>query len=162
LEAHPQVKSAQGVALFWPIVERGEVDLRALDFVLRARGVRVYYPVMEPSARGFSTGFRLSEDVAELDERGGTFAAPPPSAPMAARGDIDVVIVPALAADVRGHRVGYGKGYYDATLPDVCPPASSILVVFDFQLEGELPSEDHDQPVDFVVTEKRSLTVAQS
>ncbi|HSO33048.1 MAG TPA: hypothetical protein VLT33_11030, partial [Labilithrix sp.] len=44
LEAHPAVASACTVALFWPIVSKHEVDLRALDASLRARGVRVAYP----------------------------------------------------------------------------------------------------------------------
>ena len=52
----------------------------------------------------------------------------------------DVVVVPALAVAADGHRVGYGIGFYDATLPDVCPPAAAVMVAFGFQLLAEVPS----------------------
>jgi 5-formyltetrahydrofolate cyclo-ligase len=61
--------------------------------------------------------------------------------------------VPALAATPDGHRLGYGKGFYDATLPDVCPPALAIAVVYSFQLLAELPVESHDHRCDLVATD---------
>src|SRR5450631_2411562 len=51
LEAHPVLRAAKSVALFWPIVERHEVDLRPLDASLRARGVKVAYPWIDPETR---------------------------------------------------------------------------------------------------------------
>lgn len=157
----PEVREARAVALFWPLVERGEVDLRALDGELRARGVRVYYPVQEPGAAGaFFTGFRLTTSIADLAERGSRFLEPSPDAPLAARGDVDVVVVPALAVDSVGQRTGYGAGYYDATLSDVCPPARAVIVAFDFQLLAELPREPHDVPGDIVVTDRRVMRPA--
>lgn len=154
----PELETVRGVALFWPLLERGEVDLRELDTGLRERGVRLYYPVQEPHQNGaFFTGFRLTTSISDLTERGSRFVEPPPDAPLAERGDVDVVIVPALAVDASGHRAGYGAGYYDATLADVCPPAHSVIVAFDFQLLAELPVEAHDLPGDVVVTDRRVL-----
>lgn len=154
LAAHPKLQQARAVALFWPIVERGEVDLRPLDAQLRRAGVRIYYPSMRRMADGvLETGFRLVTRVEELVVRGRSFAEPAYDAPLAERGDIDLVIVPALAAAPDGHRLGYGAGFYDATLPDVCPPAMSIVVVYDFQLLLELPTEAHDWQCNEVVTD---------
>ena len=99
------------------------------------------------------TGFRLTTPPSELVERGRGFHEPPPDAPEAQRGDIDLVVVPALAVAVTGHRIGYGAGYYDATLPDVRPPALAVIVAFDFQLLAELPSEADDVACDLVVTD---------
>lgn len=154
LLAHERVTLAKGVALFWPMLERREIDLRPLDLQLRARGARIYYPAMVANALGgIETSFRLVSNLNELAPRGKRFAEPPPEAPLATRGDIDVVVVPALAATPTGHRLGYGAGFYDATLPDICPPAFSIVVVNDFQLMLELPLETHDVRCDEVVTD---------
>jgi 5-formyltetrahydrofolate cyclo-ligase len=155
LLVHPRVSTAKGIALFWPMLERREIDLRPLDRQLRARGVKIYYPSMTPTGEGdMSTGFRLVAAVEELVVREHRFAAPSPAAPLALRGDVDVVVVPALAAAPNGHRLGYGAGFYDATLADVCPPALSIVVVHDFQLMLELPLEPHDRACDAVVTDR--------
>jgi 5-formyltetrahydrofolate cyclo-ligase len=157
LEALSLFRSARSVALFWPMEEKHEVDLRSLDSAARAADKTLYYPFMEKTEAGFLTGFRRSDDASRLEERGQRFAEPPPDAPVAARGDIDLVVVPALAAAADGHRIGYGAGYYDATLPDVCPPARSVVVVFDFQLLAELPSDEHDVSCDVVLTDARVI-----
>lgn len=156
LEAY---RSADGVALFWPIEDRREVDLQSLDALARAANKRVYYPFMEPSGEVIRTGFRLVTQPSEMVERGRGFREPPADAPEARRGDIDLVVVPALAAAVTGHRIGYGAGYYDATLPDVRPPALAVIVAFDFQLLAELPSEAGDVACDLVVTDAGVLDV---
>ncbi len=158
LEALPSVVAAKTVALFWPILEKHEVDLRALDATLRARGVRVAYPAIDPETRGMCFRFVASE--AELAERGFGFREPPPDAPACARGELDVVVVPAIGIAPDGHRIGYGAGFYDRTLPTVAPPAVTVGVAFDFQLLAEVPATEGDVPVDVVVTDTRTLTVA--
>jgi 5-formyltetrahydrofolate cyclo-ligase len=156
LMAQPRVSAAKAVALFWPMIERREIDLRPLDLMLRARGVDIYYPFMTRTDPGeITTGFRLVADLAELTLRGQRFVEPSPAARRAECGDLDVVVVPALAATKLGHRLGYGRGFYDATLPEFCPPAYSIVVVHDFQLMLELPCESHDRACDDVVTDRR-------
>ena len=154
----PELADARALALFYPLLERGEVDLRPFDAHLRERGISVYYPFMTPrETGGYSTGFRLTQSLAELEERGLGFLEPPLDAPIARPGDLDWVIVPALAADSRGHRLGYGSGFYDATLADVAPPAHTAIVVYDFQLLAEVPTEAHDVPCNLVVSDARTL-----
>lgn len=153
------VRGARGVALFWPMVERGEVDLRPLLGILRERGVSTFFPFMEPKEGGFSTGFREVRGESDLVECGRGFVEPI-AGPVAVRGQIDVVVVPALAVDSRGYRVGYGAGYYDATLGDLCPPAVSVVVCYDFELMAELPVEKHDVHCDLVITDSRTLPSA--
>lgn len=151
----PELIEARSVALFWPILERGEVDLRGLDAQLRARGASVFYPFMDPQPEGgFVTGFRRTEAMEDLADHGRGFLEPRADAEVAHPGDVDLVIVPALAADARGHRIGYGAGYYDATLADVCPPARAIIVVYQFQMLAELPTQSHDVACDVVVTDE--------
>jgi 5-formyltetrahydrofolate cyclo-ligase len=158
LLALPVLQRATGVALFWPLEQNREVDLRSLDAELAARGVARYYPFMDPStdAQGgasFTTGFRRVESTSTLADRGHRFLEPPPAAPVAERGAVDVVLVPALVVTPTGDRLGYGAGFYDATLPDLRPPARAVIVAFSFQLVGELPVLEHDVRCDGVVTD---------
>lgn len=151
----PPLQQARAVGLFWPRAAHGEVDLRPLDSSLRERGVAVYYPFMDAKGQGaFSTGFRLVERVEQLQPRGRGFAEPAPDARTAVAGELDVVIVPALAASPDGHRLGFGSGFYDVTLPDFRPPALAVIVVFSFQMLAELPSLEHDVACDVIVTDR--------
>lgn len=152
LEGLDCVKGAKAVALFWPIVDRREVDLRPLDAALRARGVRVAYPSIDPETREMC--MRFVADAAALEERGLGFEEPPYDAPAAARGDLDVIVAPGLALDARGHRLGYGAGYYDRTLPVYAPPAIALAVAYQFQLLVEIPTSKTDVAVDWVVTDE--------
>jgi len=68
--------------------------------------------------------------------------------------NIDIILVPGIAFDKEGHRIGYGFGYYDKFLAKVTK-AVKIGLCFDFQVVDKIPRETHDVPVDFVVTEKR-------
>ena len=73
--------------------------------------------------------------------------------------EIDLVIVPGVAFDCAGYRVGYGKGYYDKFLNDF--DKEKIGLAFEFQTTKELPKEDHDVVVDKVITEKRIIKCDQ-
>ncbi|MDF3066293.1 MAG: hypothetical protein K0R38_1894 [Polyangiaceae bacterium] len=153
-------ESAGSVALFYPMEDRKEVDLRALDAVARAAGKRVYYPFLEQRGEAWVSGLRLTSSLAELAPRGSRFFEPSPGAEQAARADVELVFVPALAVAPSGHRLGYGAGFYDSLLPDVCPPGKAVAVAFDFQLLMELPTLPHDVPCDLVLTDKRTLVAA--
>ncbi len=71
-------------------------------------------------------------------------------------------MVPALAVTDTDHRLGYGRGFYDVTLPDFCPPALSVVVAFDFQLLAELPVLEHDVACEVVVTDARVIRAGKS
>lgn len=150
---------ARNVALFFPMEERNEVDLRALDAEARRQGKRVFYPFLEARGEALVSGLRLTHAFADLAERGQRFHEPPLDAPEAVRGDVDVLFVPALAVAPSGHRLGYGAGFYDSLLPDVCPPAKAVAVAYDFQLLVELPTLPHDQACDWVLTDARDFAV---
>lgn len=66
----------------------------------------------------------------------------------------DVIIVPTLGFDSRLHRLGYGKGYYDRFLVNQ-PQAKKIGLCFELGKIDKLPIEDHDIPLDMVITEER-------
>lgn len=69
--------------------------------------------------------------------------------------DLELIIVPAVAYDRRGNRVGRGKGYYDRLLSRT--GAYKIGVAYDFQLFDEVEAEQFDVPVDVVITETNTI-----
>ena len=70
--------------------------------------------------------------------------------------EIELVVVPAVAYDRTGNRVGRGKGYYDRLLRDTA--ATKVGVGYDFQLlDEEIPAEEHDVAVDVVITESHRI-----
>ncbi len=66
--------------------------------------------------------------------------------------EIELIVVPAVAYDRRGNRVGRGKGYYDRMLGDT--KAIKIGIAYDFQVFDEIESDPHDVPVDIIITDK--------
>lgn len=70
---------------------------------------------------------------------------------------IDLLIVPGVAFDLKGNRLGYGGGYYDRFFPLLKQGTPLVALVFDLQIQPEIPVEKWDQPVDIVITEKRII-----
>ncbi|WP_341481741.1 5-formyltetrahydrofolate cyclo-ligase [Rhodothermus bifroesti] len=151
----PELLQAQTVMLYWPLLERREIDLRPLAFWLWERGVQVALPVVVSTATGtpmlearrFQTIAQLATGPWGLQEPYNTPRVPPET--------LDVVLVPALGAGRNGYRLGYGKGYYDAFLRGlaactICPVYAACLVDF-------VPPEAHDVPIRILVTEHEIL-----
>ena len=133
---------------------RAEADPSALLAAARAAGKQCALPRVEQD-----TG-RLAVhrwDEGDLLERGAFgVPEPSPSAPTVPLEQLDLVVVPALALDERGHRIGYGKGFYDLLLPTL-PNAVRCAVAYDFQLVAEVPEMPGDERVDVIVTDARVL-----
>ncbi len=73
--------------------------------------------------------------------------------------ELDLVVVPGIAFDKNGHRIGYGYGYYDKFLKNLNKNTAKIALAFDFQIVDKIPEEKHDVPMDIIVTEKRILKI---
>ena len=69
----------------------------------------------------------------------------------------EVILVPGVAYDVHGRRLGYGGGFYDGLLSEVASSVPRIGLCFDLQLVDEVPAGEADEPVDIVITERRSV-----
>lgn len=151
LLALPQISAGLRVALFWPLVDRHEPDLRPLDAALRSQGKRLYYPTMTPPY-----AFAETASIEQLVPNSRSFFEPAPGAPLAAEGSLDVIVAPALALSLDGTRLGYGAGFYDRALGKQRPPAVVIGVCYHNELLRALPCAAHDEAVDFVVTDELS------
>jgi 5-formyltetrahydrofolate cyclo-ligase len=69
--------------------------------------------------------------------------------------EIDLIIVPGVAFDKSGNRLGHGKGYYDKLLQNT--NAKTVGLAFEFQIVNEVPTESHDKAIDILITEKGKL-----
>lgn len=75
--------------------------------------------------------------------------------------DIDWILVPGVAFDLSGRRLGYGGGFYDRLLSQVSPQVARIAGAFDLQVVPTVPAAPHDLLVDAIVTEQRTLALSR-
>lgn len=135
------------VALYAAI--RGEVATDAIAAGARARGLDVLYPRIGLADRQLHF-HRVREEALVCGKF--RIPEPPAGAPEVEAAALAAVIVPALLFDRQGHRLGWGGGYYDTTLPRAAA-ALRIGLGFELQLVDRLPIEPHDCPVHLIATE---------
>ncbi|MFZ7127067.1 MAG: 5-formyltetrahydrofolate cyclo-ligase [Desulfobacterales bacterium] len=70
---------------------------------------------------------------------------------------IDIAVIPAVALDEKGGRIGSGEGYYDRLIPDLPITTRKVALAFDLQIVPQVPMESHDKYIDIIVTEKRTI-----
>ncbi len=143
----PEYKAA-GVIYTYYSVGR-EVDTRAIIAQALSDGKDVVLPVIiQP---GIMHPRRLGRSGCTVSGRYG-IPVPPDSESFVDLADIDMILVPALAFDYRGFRIGYGGGYYDRLL-ESCG-AYAVGLVRERMLLDAVPTESHDKAVDCIITEK--------
>lgn len=120
---------------------------------------RVLLPVTRSGAAGEPLALLWGVYVpgALVAARFGLLEPAEPWLPSSAVADADIVLVPALAVDRRGVRLGRGGGFYDRSLALCSPTAKLVAVVRDTELVDELPDEPHDVRMTHVLTPKRGL-----
>lgn len=159
-----------------------QLALLALDEYLRADTVALYAPahketdtglilaeafragkrVLYPAVCGHEMVFRPVNDVAELQAGAFGILEPCPTSPDHHADEADLVVVPGVAFDLSGHRLGYGKGFYDRFLNNSGRSAHLVGLCHDFQIvAGELPRDSHDIPMELVVSDKRVVRIGK-
>jgi len=153
--ALPAFRRADVLALYSPILN--EVFTEEIFHEALRLGKTVAYP----RVRGESLDFVVVASPQELAP--GTFGVLEPLGsrliPSAA---LDLVLVPGVAFDLEGNRLGYGKGFYDRVLCGAGRPGLSIGLCFELQMVERLPVEDHDQCLDLLMTEEREYSFTPS
>ncbi len=142
----PQVVNARSVMAFSSF--GSEVDTSSLLEHLSSDDVRVILPRVEGSAIA-----AVAYDPGDPVRRAAFGGLEPSDGEIVPPEEIDVVIVPGLAFDRSGHRVGYGGGFYDRFVLSLRPDAVTIGVAFSQQIVDAVPHGSKDRPVDLIVTE---------
>jgi len=70
---------------------------------------------------------------------------------------IDIAIIPAVALDEKGGRIGCGEGYYDRLIPNLAITTRKVALAFEEQIIQQVPIESHDKHVDIIITDKRII-----
>lgn len=149
----PEYRQAQTIFAYWSTDE--EIDTHAILADARQRGKRVCVPkclkghrmIARPNLLG--SGFDRSRHLA--------IPEPGEQCPEIAPEEIDLCLVPALACDASGIRLGYGGGFYDRFLPQTA--ACRMVLCAQERFLQQVPAEQHDMHCDCVVTENEVMRV---
>lgn len=143
IELLREFKKSDVVALYYPI--KGEVNLLPLFYRYKRNKIFVF-PRIEGENMIFS-------QVRELDEmKIGKFGIMEPVNEIFPLKEIDLFIVPGIAFDPDGYRIGYGKGYYDKLISQKLAHQCTVGVCFDFQMVDSIERDEWDVRVDYVIT----------
>jgi 5-formyltetrahydrofolate cyclo-ligase len=137
-------RAARVVGLYRALPSECGTDLLAAAFK------EICYPCVVPSQRELV--FRRSGAFVA-----GALGIEEPTGPLVPLSEIDLLVVPAVAVDLRGRRLGRGRGHYDATLAAF--RGVSVALVLEAQLVPEVPVGEHDRPVSAVCTEARLIVL---
>lgn len=143
----PELEQIESIALYAPI--RNEVETKGLFSHLSSQK-RVLYP----RVKGERLEFVPVRSLADLSQ-GSYGVLEPEEGDQEDLGEIGAVVLPGVAFDLRGERIGFGKGFYDRTLAHY--RGVKIGLGYDFQVLPEIPRDDHDVFCHLVITEKRTV-----
>jgi 5-formyltetrahydrofolate cyclo-ligase len=150
----PEVAAAGTIAAYYSLGT--EPDTHSLVFALWKRGSYVVLPVLLPDGDLDWASYEGPDSLAPGPRGLLQPAEPPRGTGTVARAD--VVLVPALAVDVRGRRLGRGGGSYDRALARVGPQVPTIALLYDSELLPAVPAEGHDQAVRAVARPGHGIT----
>jgi 5-formyltetrahydrofolate cyclo-ligase len=142
------IEPGQTVSGFWPM--RSEADTRPLMYALRQRGARLALPAILDKT---TIVFRELVRGAQMIDMGFGTVGPGPEAAVLVP---ELMLVPLAAFDGRGHRIGYGAGYYDRAIARLVGRGLKpklVGIAFDCQHVEAVPDEAHDVALDAILTE---------
>ncbi len=142
LEAHPVFRQAHTILLYHSLPD----EVCTHDFI---RKWSAYKQVLLPVVAGNDLELRRYTGPADL-KKGAYGIEEPVGEPFTDYNSIDLAVIPGVAFDVHGNRLGRGKGYYDRLLPHL-PHAYKIGICFPFQLLEEIPTEVQDISMDEII-----------
>jgi 5-formyltetrahydrofolate cyclo-ligase len=133
-----------------------EWDVRPLAQAALDRGKSIVLPRVDVATRRLVL-HRVDDLDADVAPGFHGIPEPLPRAAIVRPADVDCVLVPGVAFDPAGRRLGYGGGYYDRLLPHLRPGVPRIAGAFDVQIVDAVPVDAHDLAVDIVVTPTRTF-----
>lgn len=143
-------QAGQVVSAYWPISR--EIDTTGILERLIEEGITCVLPIVQPDSRVLKFAV-WNDSEALIESKMGVYE--PPQNENTVYKDPDILIVPLLAFDRQGYRMGYGGGYYDATIADLAARKKITTVGLAYAQQAvifNLPREEHDQKLDWVIT----------
>ena len=156
LAASEIFQNASALLVYAPL--EGEINLLPLVRIARERGIPVAFPRCDVETN--TMRFYCLLPTARLTEGAYRIPEPPDDAPLCEPDERALCILPALSFDPRGARIGYGKGYYDRYLATF--PGIRVGAVYSKMILKTVPTEPHDLPVSFLVTERGVRTCSDA
>ena len=120
-------------------------------------GKQVFVPLLDPGGENLQASRIPSMDIDFVIGEYGVRQPAPKFRDVVPFSNIDFVVVPGLAFDNFGNRIGYGGGFYDKFFKKITRDVSRVAVSYDFQLFNVVPHSDLDEPVHFLITETKAL-----
>jgi 5-formyltetrahydrofolate cyclo-ligase len=151
----PQLRSARTILFFAPLP--GEMDLWPLLEESVSAGKMVALPWFDPATQTYLAR-RVENPACEIVAGKFGVREPAPGCVEIPLQKIDLVLVPGVAFDLSGNRLGRGKGFYDRLLAKIS--GVKCGVGYDFQLLEKIPAEPHDAKVNFILTPTRCVKIA--
>lgn len=140
-------KKAKNILLYLP--SHGEVDLG----ILLKKKLGKFFVL--PRVKGKKLDLFYVKNIGDTETARFQLREPKKHLPKAKIKEIDLALVPGIAFSLDGHRIGYGKGYYDRLLKKTkCP---KIGIAYDFQIVKNMPAQEHDVPMDIIITDRRII-----
>jgi len=154
LLALPEFSASSNVFAY--VSFRSEVE--TLDLIARClkKGVVVSVPLTLPAEHRLLP-YAITDTSRDLVPGYCSIPEPLQTLPLVDPTSIEVVVVPGSVFDAKGGRLGYGGGYYDRFLQAAAPQALRIGLAFDLQVVEAVPLESHDQQLDYLITETRTI-----
>jgi 5-formyltetrahydrofolate cyclo-ligase len=150
----PAVKEARTISTYLDI--GSEVRTRGLVEWALGNGKRIIVPVVERASRRLI----FSEFKAPDELERGAHGIPEPKREFrrpVALDQADVILVPGVAWDQKGFRIGYGAGYYDRSINALRTHVTTVGLAYEFQFIPSIPTSRYDRRVDRIVTERRII-----
>jgi 5-formyltetrahydrofolate cyclo-ligase len=135
---------------------RSEVETLPLIVHCLKKGVTVSVPLTLPAEHRLLP-YAVTDPDRDLAPGYCGILEPLPNLPPMDPASIEVVVTPGSVFDARGGRLGYGGGYYDRFLQNAAPQALRIGLAFDLQVVKAVPLKSHDQQLDYLITETRTI-----
>ena len=149
---------ARQILLYSP--DENEVDTEGLWQEARRQGKYVYYPRVTADKQ--EVEFVRRHDNEPLIPGVFDILVPPGENLLTSVAQTDLVLIPGVGFDRAGHRLGRGRGYYDRALRDILAGALRVGLAHDYQIVAHIPIDEHDERVDYIVTEKRLVECARA
>lgn len=154
--AFSEFKTAQTVHFYLAAAAEVQTDEMIREALRMEK--RVVVPMVQPETKSLALSELIDLDPSQLQP--GPYGISEPRPEYRRKVDpqeVELWVVPGVAFDEAGNRLGFGGGYYDRLLPSV--RGRKVGIAFEFQVIDRLPIDETDHPVDLIVTEKRTIYI---